>query len=94
MWFVPLGLNPSDSTVAELNTAPLTVEFPQAVPVSIIAALARNPIRPLDYIPPTPSLLGEGGALAVAGGFRTHSFTGVGSSTFNIAITIPPDPYA
>jgi hypothetical protein len=94
MWFLPLGLNPSDGTIAESNSDPLSSEAPQALPVTTIAAFVRNTIKPLDYIPPTPSLLGEGGALAVSGGFRTHTYTGVGSSTFTVNLTTPFDPYA
>lgn len=95
MWLTPLGTSTADSTVADSNAAPLSSEDPIVTPVSTIAALARNPIRPLSYIPPTPTLSGEGGALNTGvAGFRIHSYTGTGSSTFTIAVTTPPDPYA
>lgn len=94
MYFLPLGANTSDATVAESNSAPLIIEDPNAQAVSVIAAFRRANVKPLDYVPPTPLLSGDGGSLTVTGGFRIHSFTGTGSSTWNLSVTTPFDPYA
>ena len=95
MWFIPLGTSTSDSTVADSNAAPLTLDDPVVQPVTTIAALGRNPIRPLNYVPPTPVISGDGGTLNTGvTGFRIHSFTSTGSSTFTLSVTTPPDPYA
>lgn len=94
MWFVPLGTSTDGSAVADSNSAPLSAEEPIVQPVSTIASLARNPIRPLSYVPPTPALSGDGGSLTVSAPYRIHSYTSTGSFTFTLAVTTPPDPYA
>jgi hypothetical protein len=94
MFFLPLGITSSDSTVADSNAAPLSLEDPNALPVSVIAAYRRANVKPLDYVPPTPLLSGEGGTVQVISGFRIHSYTGTGGSSWTLSVTTPFDPFA
>lgn len=94
MFFLPLGITSSDATVADSNAAPLSLEDPNAQPVTVIAPFRRANVKPLDYVPPTPLLSGEGGSLQVVSGFRIHSYTNTGGSTWTVSVTTPFDPFA